>query len=427
MYKKILLIIFDGLSDRPIPELSEKTPLQVARIPNLDRLAQKGICGVQNAISSGEYPTSEEAHLAIFGYNPKKDLPGRGVLEAIGLGIDLAKKDLVLRVDFGTVDEGLRVIDPRAGNIKSVKSFCDYIGEQKIGPFTFKIYSGLAHRGILIISGNPVSREINHHSTVVSDTDPHKAKVHRGGAKVLKPEPRDKSPEAKMTAEALWEYQLKTHKILEGYMENKVRKRQGLMPANFILTRGAGFVKIVEQFHEKYHLNAACVAGAPLYKGIGKYLGMDVVDVSGATGGVDTDISAKVGKSLKLLKSGYDFVFMHLKGADVVAEEEGSWEKKMDFFEKADKAFGPLNHFDGVLCVTGDHATPCILKDHSDDPVPIMIIGGKKPGPKRSDLGTSLRLDIRKSGFNEVNCAKGELGHLKGSKIMPKLIKESHT
>jgi len=424
LYKKVLLIIFDGLADQPIPKLKNQTPLQVANIPNLNKLARKGICGVQNAIPAGEYPTSEEAHLAIFGYDPKKDLPGRGVLEAIGLGIEIGKKELVLRVDFGTVDDGLRVIDPRAGNIKSVRTLCDHIGQQKIGPFTFKIYPGLAHRGILVISGDPVSKEIAHHSTVVSDTDPHKAKVHRGGSKVIKPEPRDSSSEAKMTAEALWEYQIKTHDMLERYIENKVRKRQGMMPANFVLTRGAGFIKKVDQFQEKYRLNAACIAGAPLYKGIGKYLGMDVVDIPGATGGIDTDISAKLNGSLRLLKSGYDFVFMHLKGADVVAEEEGSFRKKISFFEKADKAFSPLNHFDGVLCITGDHATPCILKDHSDDPVPIMIVSGGSD-KKRSDLKEVSRSDLGGKGFNEIDCASGGLGHFKGAEIMPKLIKES--
>lgn len=425
MFKKILLIIFDGLSDRPVPELGGKTPLEVAKIPNLDEFAASGVTGVQNALPMDEYPTSEDSHFAIFGYDPKEDMPGRGVLEAIGLGVELEKKDLVLRVDFGTVDESFTVIDPRAGNIKSVDKICEFIGEQRIGPFTFKIYPGLGHRAALIIEGAPVSKEIKHHSTIVSDTDPHKAKVHRGDTKVLIPEAIENTTEAKMTAEALWSYQLKTHQMLNQYVENKVKKRSGLSPANFILTRGAGFLKKVEPFREKFNLHAACVAGAPLYKGIGKYLGMDVVSIPGATGGIDTDISAKLAKSIELLEGGYDFVFMHLKGSDVVAEEEGSWQKKIEFFEKADRAFEPLIDFDGILCVTGDHSTPCILKDHSTDPVPIMIIGSKKSDLKRSDFGASLRSDLGKPGFNEVDCAAGSLGHLNGAEIMPKLIKES--
>lgn len=398
------------MADRPVPGLGNKTPLAVANIPNLNKLAGIGAVGLQNALSVGVYPTSEEAHLALFGYDPKNDLPGRGFLEGLGIGLSFTKKQLVLRVDFGTVDEGLRVIDSRAGNIKSVKSFCDYLGEQKIGPFTFKIYPALAHRAILVIEGEAVSKEIREHSTIVSDTDPHKAKNHRGGNKVLKPEPIDDCVESKMTADALWEYQLLTHKVLNNYIENKVRKRSGLLPANFLLTRGAGFRIAVESFQERYGLNAACIAGAPLYKGIGKYLGMDVVPVRGATGGIDTDVQAKVKTSLERLKSGYDFVFMHLKGADVVAEEEGDYYKKIAFLERSDKAFSQLLSFNGIICITGDHATPCILKDHSEDPVPIIIVGGE------SDTV---------AGFNEAEAVRGSLGHLKGSQIMPKLIKEA--
>jgi 2,3-bisphosphoglycerate-independent phosphoglycerate mutase len=408
--KKILLIIFDGLADQPIPALGDKTPLEVANIPNINMLAMRGLCGLQNALPSGVYPTSEEAHMAIFGYDYQKDLPGRGILEGLGAGLDLNKKQLALRVDFGTVDEGLRVIDPRAGSINSVKSFCEHIGTQKIGPFTFNIYPALAHRAILVIEGDPVTKEITEHSTIVSDTDPHKAKNHRGGNRVLQPLPIDDSTEAKMTADALWEYQQKTHKLLNDYVENKVRKRTGLTPANFLLTRGAGFLKPVESFHDKWGLNAVCIAGAPLYKGIGKYLGMDVAEVRGATGGIDTNISAKVKESLERLKSGYDFVFLHLKGADVVAEEFGDYEKKIAFLEKADKAFKPLLNFSGTICITGDHATPCILKDHSLDAVPIAICGGE------SD-------DV--SEFNEKDCALGSLSHLNGPEIMPKLICEA--
>jgi 2,3-bisphosphoglycerate-independent phosphoglycerate mutase len=365
---------------------------------------------VQNALPKGEYPTSEEAHLSLFGYDHINDLPGRGILEGLGLGLAIEKKQLVLRVDFGTVDEGLRVVDPRAGNIKSVKSFCEHIGVQKIGPFTFTVYPGLAHRAVLVIEGAPVTTEIAHHSTIVSDTDPHKAKVHMGGNKVIVPKPLNDSVEADMTAKALWEYQLLTHKILDKYLENKVRIRSGHRPANFLLTRGAGFLKKVESFQEKYGLVAACVAGAPLYKGIARYIGMDVIDVPGATGGIDTDISAKIKASVSALGDGYDFVFMHLKGADVVAEEEGDYQKKIAFFEKMDKAFSPLLKYPGILCITGDHATPCILKDHSDDAVPILLVG---VGADSVDA------------FDELSAPAGNLGYLTGPEIMPKLLHEA--
>jgi 2,3-bisphosphoglycerate-independent phosphoglycerate mutase len=403
-------LIFDGLADEPIPALGDKTPLQVAKIPNLNKLASASACGTQNALPEGVYPTSEEAHMAIFGYDYIRDLPGRGVLEGLGLGIDLTPNDLVLRVDFGTVDADFKVLDPRAGNIKSVKSFARVIGEQKIGTFTFKIYAGLAHRGVLVVSGPDVSKAIHHHSTVVTDTDPHKAKAHRGGSKVLIPRGADGSKEATLTAAALWEYQQKVHEILEKYVENRVRERQGLMPANFILTRGAGFVKPVQSFQDRFGVKAVCVAGAPLYKGIARYLGMSVINVTGATGGVDTDVRAKIVATMKAFDDGANFVYLHFKGSDVVAEEEGDFEAKIKFFEKVDKELTPILNFDGVVCVTGDHATPCILKNHSLDAVPIMIKGVKKD---------NVTL------FNEFSCCKGALGHIQGPKIMPELMKEA--
>lgn len=409
--KKILLVIFDGLADRPISELNGKTPLEVAKTPNLDALSEKGVTGTHYAMPpDDDYPTSDEAHFEIFGYPSKDYLPGRGVLEAEGLGVKLKKNELALRVNFAAVDENLKIIDIRAGNIKDNSHFTKQVEKINLGPFGFRLYSGLFHRAVLVISGAPVSREIHHHSTIVTDADPHKAKNHRGGDKVIRPEPADNSVEANMTANALWEYQIKSHEILNNYVENKVRERQGLLPANFLLTRGAGFIGEVPSFHDRYNLNAACVAGGHLYKGIAKYLGMDVIDVKGATADENTDVKAKVTESLELLNSGYDFVFMHIKGTDIISEEEGDWDKKIKFLEKCDKELKPLLKFKGIICVTGDHATPCILKDHSADPVPIMIIGGKKD---------------KTTKFNEKDVCKGSLGHMQGKEIMPKLLKEA--
>jgi 2,3-bisphosphoglycerate-independent phosphoglycerate mutase len=409
--KKILLIILDGLADLPVPELGNRTPLQVAKMPNLHSLAQRATLGSHHAMpEKDEYPTSDEAHFEILGYDYRTYLPGRGVLEALGLGLDLGKRELALRVNFGTVDENLVVLDPRAGNIKDVKSLVESVKEKRIDDFTFRLYPGLLHRAVLVISGPAISREVYHHSTIVSDTDPHKAKNHRGGDKVLRPAPIDKSPEAAMTADALWRYQIETHQQLDDNVENKVRRRQGLLPANFLLTRGAGFIDSIPSFHSKYGLNAACVAGGHLYKGIGRYLGMDVIDVAGATADEHTDINAKVRKALALLKSGYDFVFLHVKGTDLISEETGDCQKEIEFLERLDKSFAPFLKYDGVLCITGDHATPCILKDHSTDAVPIMIIGGERDGISK---------------FDEVSVEKGSLGHLKGKDIMPILLREA--
>lgn len=408
--KKIIFIVFDGLADRPIKELGERTPLEAALKPTINKIASRSRVGLQNAMGNAEYPTSEEAHFGLFGYDFVKDLPGRGVLEALGLGAKLTEKQLALRVDFGAVDENLTVLDPRAGNIGSVKSFCHFLGSQKIGPFTFELYPGVGHRGALVISGEPVSKEISHHSTAVTDTDPHKAKVHRGGNKVLRPRPLDRSAEALLTADGLWEYLLHTHKLLDDYVENRVRRRQGLLPANFILTRGAGFLKPVQKFKEKYHLRAACIAGLPLYKGIGSYLGMDVIEVEKNVDPQDSNIEAKIVKALEIIKTKYDFVFVHLKGTDVVAEEEGDFVKKTEYIERADRAMKKLLDFKGTICITGDHATPCELKDHSADPSPILIT---------SDHPDKI------NAFSERDAETGSLGHLKYKEIIEAVFTEA--
>jgi 2,3-bisphosphoglycerate-independent phosphoglycerate mutase len=182
------------------------------------------------------------------------------------------------------------------------------------------------------------------------------------------------------------------------------------LPANFILTRGGGFLKPVTKFKEKYGLKSACVAGLPLYKGIGNYLGMDLITAPGETGLFDTNFKEKISTALKAFNSGYDFVFLHLKGTDVYAEESGDFIDKAKYIEAADKYLKPLLSFEGVICVTGDHATPCELKDHSTDPVPIMIVGGQSDGVGK---------------FSEKACKNGSLGHIKGQEIMKILLKEA--
>jgi len=407
--KKIIFIVFDGLADRPIKELGGKTPLEAAKKPNIDKLCQHSRCGLQNAMGNAPYPTSEEAHFGLFGYDFVKDLPGRGVLEGLGIGAKIGEHDLALRVDFGTVDNNLTVLDPRAGNIQSVKSFCDYLGEQKIGPFIFKIYPGSGHRGVLVVSGGPVSKEISHHSTIVTDTDPHKAKVHRGGNQVLRPRPLDRSAEALLTSEALWEYLLHTHTLLDDYVENRVRRRQGLPAANFILTRGAGFIKPVQSFKEKYGLKAACIAGMPLYRGIGTYLGMKLIETKNDPGTTDNHFQEKIDNALKN-KDKFDFIFIHLKGTDVFAEESGDFVEKKEYIEKADKSFSKLLRLKDTIVITGDHATPCELRDHASDPVPIMI--------------TSKNPDQLES-FSEKSCKNGSLGHLKYLEIIKAVFSEA--
>ncbi len=406
--QKTLLIILDGLGDRPIGAFNGKTPLEAASTPNMDKLAAGGACGVMNAMPKNLYPTSEEAHLAVLGYDFVKDYPGRGVLEALGIGLKLKSDELAFRVDFGTVDKDLKLIDARAGVIESVKELCKTIGDVEIDGIKFKIYPSLLYRGVLILSGNSVKNYLKRSKSAVSDTDPHKAGPHKLGVRVLHPKAFGDSKEGKTVARALERYQYLTYEILNEHKINKKRVKKGKLPANFILTRGGGHIKNIESFKDKFGLKSACIAGAPLYKGIGAYLGMKVINVRGATGKLDTNVKAKIKAVQKSLKKN-DFVFLHIKGTDMAAEDFGDPKMKKEFIERIDKEFSPLLKLKNVvISVTGDHATPCELKDHSNDVVPVLISREKSKD------------DVIK--FGESECSKGSLGHIYGKDFMKILL-----
>lgn len=406
--QKTLLVILDGLGDRPVKAFNGKTPLEAANTPNMDSLAAAGVCGTMNAMPEDLYPTSEEAHLAVLGYDFIKDYPGRGVLEALGIGIKLKPDELAFRVDFGTVDKNLKLIDARAGVIESVKELCKTIGDVEIDGVKFRIYPSLLYRGVLILSGNPVKNYLKKSKSAVSDTDPHKAGPHKLGVRVLHPKSFGDSKDGKTVARALERYQYLTHEILDEHKINKKRVKKGKLPANFILTRGGGHLKNIESFKDKFGFKSACIAGAPLYKGIGAYLGMKVINVRGATGKLDTNIKAKVKAAQKALKKN-DFVFLHIKGTDMAAEDFGDPKMKKEFIEKIDRDINGLSKLKNVvISITGDHATPCILKDHSSDIVPVLVYGGKNKD------------DVKK--FGESECKYGSLGHIYGKDFMKILL-----
>lgn len=408
--KKILLVILDGLGDRPIRAFGGKTPLEAANKPNMDILAENGVCGVMNAMPKDLYPTSEEAHLAILGYDFAKDHPGRGVLEALGIGVKLKKDEIAFRVNFGTVDEGLKLIDPRAGVIDSAKVLCKAVDNIEIDNVKFRIYPSLSHRAVLVLSGEPVRSYLRKEkNSNISDTDPHKAGPRKLGVRVLHPKSFGQTKEGKTVARALERYQYLTYEVLREHKLNKKRLKKGLLPANFILTRGYGHLMNIASFKEKFGLKSVCVAGAPLYKGIGAYLGMKVLNVRGATGKMDTNISSKI-RAVKRALRNNDFVFLHIKGTDMAGEDFGDAKMKKEFIEKIDKNIKEmLNLKNVVISITGDHATPCELKDHSNNIVPVLISGGKDKDKVKH--------------FGEGECAKGKLGHMYGKDFMSNLLK----
>ncbi|MBI5228698.1 2,3-bisphosphoglycerate-independent phosphoglycerate mutase [Candidatus Micrarchaeota archaeon] len=393
---KTLLIILDGLGDRPIKELNGKTPLEAAEKPNLNKLAEKGICGMMNSVDFGVRPGSDTSHLSIFGYDPAIYYTGRGPIEAAGAGIELKPGDVALRANLGTVDEKLTILDRRAGRIDSVKPFEEDLNNIKLAGVQVIFRAGVEHRGAVVLRGRNLSSS-------VSDPDPHEV-----GLKVKKIIPLEKTKAAENTAKLLEEYCSKAHLMLKNHTVNKERQNKGLLPANYLLVRGAGIVPNIPSFKERYGLNAACIAGGGLYKGIGRLLSMSILTVEGATGGANTNLTAKFNAVKKALEQ-CDFVFLHIKGTDSLSED-GDFIGKKHFIERVDSATPIISSLNDLLIVvTGDHSTPSYLKQHSADPVPILFCGG---GVRTDDV----------QEFGERACAKGGLGRIKGSQLMPEII-----
>jgi 2,3-bisphosphoglycerate-independent phosphoglycerate mutase len=387
--KKIILIVIDGLGDEPIPQLNNKTPLEAAKTPNLDFLAKNGICGlVLPWHEKGKLPTSEDTHLAIFGYNPKKSSPGRGVLEVLGIGEKIKKGDVCFRGNFATVDENLTIIDRRAERIEDTEDLIKSLNKIKIKGVKVIVRKAFGHRIGIIFRGKNLSAK-------VSSNDPK-----RVGVKVLKIKGQ------KRMVKVVNEFLEKARTILENHPKNKKRIKEGKLTANYILLRGAGKFKKVKSFKEKYGLKAAFIAGGTLYKGIGKYLGMEEIKVKGADGTIKTNLKGKFLAAKNAIKD-YDFIFLHIKACDNLAED-GKFLEKKEFIEKIDQNLKPiLNLKDVLIVITGDHSTCSLKKSHCNLPNPILIYGTKKDGCKK---------------FSERECKKGGFGFLNQLEIMENVL-----
>jgi len=393
--KKIILLIIDGLGDESIPVLKNKTPLEAARTPNLDFLTEKGICGLVKAFRfpNEEFPTSEGAHIALFGY--KDFFLGRGPYEVAGIGMEMKKRDIALRANFATVSDNLKIIDRRAGRIENTESLVKALSGIKINGVKFLIKKAYGHRAGLILRGKGLSAKIG-------DGDPHKA-----GSRAKKIIPLSKSKKAKFTANILNKFLNETQQILEKHPFNKKRKSQGLSPANYLLVRGAGKFEKTPSFKKRIGLKACCISGGGSYKGIAKILGMDLIKVEGATGFANTNLKGKFLAVKNALKK-YDFIFCHIKATDTFSHD-GNFQGKKKFIEKIDRNLKTLLGLKNTLLViTADHSTCSLLREHCKYPCPILIFGDGENSVKE---------------FSERACEKGKLGEIKQIKLMPIILK----
>ena len=387
---KAILLICDGLGDRP--SIDGKTPLQAAYTPNLDELSTSGINGLMDVISPGVVPGSDTAHLSLFGYDPYRYYPGRGVFEALGADIELHKGDVAFRANFATVDENMRVIDRRAGR-KGSKVLADVLNGLEIDGVKILLKNTTQHRCAMVMKGEQLSR-------YVSDVDTHMA-----GDVVQDCKPLKDGEAERKTAAVVNQFVKLSYELLNAHQVNTERRENGELPANIILLRGAGSYDGISSLKERFGFTAACVAGASLYKGVAKYLGMDVLTVEGATGKMDTNLSNKAEAALQALEE-HDFIFVHVKDTDNNGHD-GNFEGKKRIIERVDEELvARLKDAGAYIAVTGDHTTPVTIKRHCSDPVPLLI------------KGAGVRTDSVKN-FDEFSVASGGLGRIRGVDLMP--------
>ena len=403
---KVLFLVLDGISDRPCEALNGRTPLSAARTPVLDRIAAEGVCGIMDTIAPGIRPGSDTSHLALLGYPPQEYYTGRGPLEAEGTGIHMTAGMIGFRCNFATVGGDGLITDRRAGRISGTGPLSEAIRESvDLSPLGlgFRFESGAGHRAALALVGEGLGDK-------VSSNDPKKEGVRPLTIRACTDDPADTK-----TAEACNEFIRQSAKVLSDHPLNARRIEEGLVPANLLLIRGAGKMGAFPQFQERYSLSGSVISAATLISGIGKVVGLEHIPVPGTTGSVDSDLDAKVKATLGELDR-KDFVLMNIKGADE-AGHDGKGIQKRDFIEVIDAALEPLLGLeDTLLVVCADHSTPCSIKDHSADPVPVVIRG---PG---------VRVD-RTVRFDEVSCAEGGLNRIRGCDLMPivlDLINKSH-
>jgi len=396
---KGIIMIIDGMADRPLGELEFRTPLEAANIPNMDKLAKIGICGIMDPISPGIRAGSDTSHISILGYNPYEVYTGRGPFEAAGVGVNVEAGDIAFRCNFSTADETGTIVDRRAGRIREgTDEIAQVINSLKIDEdvkIIFKESTG--HRAVLVLRGEGLSDK-------VSDADPK-----HDGKHPKKVVPLDDEANSKKTAKILNKIVERSYEMLKDHPINIKRIKEGKNPANIILPRGAGAVPKVQPFADKYGMKAVCIAETGLIKGIGRITGMEVPDVKGATGGVDTNLKNITNAIMDASSQDYEFILINIDGADE-AGHDGNLDEKLEFIERVDEEIEELMKIDDCYFIlTADHSTPISVMDHTGDPVPLVISG---PEVRVDDVDQ----------FNERATARGGLCRIRGSDVMSILM-----
>jgi 2,3-bisphosphoglycerate-independent phosphoglycerate mutase len=371
---KIVLLVADGLGGLPL-EPGGKTELETARTPNLDRCATEGVCGLSIPVLPGITPGSGPGHLGLFGYDPLQYRIGRGILEALGINFHVGPKDVAIRGNFCTVDTAGKITDRRAGRpttercIEMVKK----LRQIRVAGVEVFVEPVREHRFVVVFRGDGLGDAVN-------DTDPQAT-----GVPPLPAEGKDDASQ-------------RTARIANEFIKQAGELLKNEAPTNYVTLRGfARYPKIVT-FQEVYGLKAAALAVYPMYKGLARLVGMDILD---AGKNLDEQVA-----TLKKVWGDYDFFFLHFKYTDS-SGEDGNFAGKVEMIERLDAVVPRIVELrPDVFIVTGDHSTPSKLRSHSWHPVPVLL------------RAASVRTDgVTK--FGEGACLHGGLGQFQAMYLMP--------
>lgn len=366
---KYIVLVGDGMADYPINELGGRTPLEAARTPNMDFIAQNGLLGRVRTIPPKMSPASDVANISILGYDPQKFYSGRGPLEAANLGVELQDDDVAFRCNLITVSGDI-LTDYSAGHISSKEAaiIVKFI-DQKLGTNQIKFYPGVSYRHVMLVRGG-----LKQHLENLKCKPPHDI----SGESISKNLPRGDD------AGFLINLMEESRKILQKHEINLVRVDLKENPANMIWLWGQGKKPAFPKFQDKFSLSGSVISAVDLIKGLGKILGLRVINVPGATGYYDTDYEGKALAALDSLKSN-DFVFVHVEAPDE-AGHNGDLREKITAIERFDQlvvgtildAFKDKKNF--RILVLPDHATPVSVKTHVADPTLFGMFGsGVRP------------------------------------------------
>jgi len=398
---KYIIILGDGMSDRPLEQLGGKTPLMVANKPSIDSLCAKGRCGKLVTVPEDMSPGSAVANLAVLGYNPREVFQGRGVLEAASMGVELAPEDLAMRCNLICIEND-RIKNHSAGHISTgeASQLIDELN-RTLGSPEMVFHPGVSYRHLFVMKNG---------SDKLACTPPHDVPGTRFGEVMI----RATAPEGEETAQILNSLILKSQAILDNHPVNRARIAAGKDPANSVWFWSPGHRPKMKTLQELYGLRGAVISAVDLIKGLGIYAGMDVIEVEGATGLYDTNYEGKARAAVEALND-YDIVYLHVEATDE-AGHEGDIDLKIRTIEYLDNRIVKFVADEAAkmpepvaIAITPDHGTPCAVRTHVHDPVPFLIYN-------------PLLAPDAVTRYDEESVKRGSFGTLHGAQFIQALL-----